>query len=582
MGIPTGSPQGGNPSRGGLPTGRTPGSEQPAQQPRQRPSGLPQPEQTASQQPVRRPQQQPTQGTQQQRRPAQRPTGGGLPTPAANPPQAQPRRQAPAQRPIQEAPQEELPLAPEEDFSDAFGGFDEDTEDLFSDVPEQYRGGSTESDLESFDEDDPFSSDTTYEDEEEDQDDFEPEPVQEPRRAERKSTPPAKPRRLQGNSRAPERSRSADDEYSEDFVDKKELKLKPFGKPKKKAKVGDFDQRKNLEGQRKLYRTIFLVAIVAIVGFGAYQTFWPQKSLSVAQVEDIAALQTGQTGFPTTRGEGFALSFMDSLLNVEPGDADEAKRTAALSYFYGASGDSKSFDSALTAVGDIKQQVVYGPVVLDSTALTDSAASYEIGVLMSTTDGKAAAQQGTAQAEATADSLRWVAFNVNVYHDAKKDSFAIAPNSPSLIPAPAVEAPSSVPEGEPLGEVVDDYPESVKATVVGFLSGYRESSKSNYDKILQYIGADADESLRNGLDSRYQFATPDDPASSIEMDVYQTGDTLNELKVLLTVDWQINAGSESSVTFPSHYVLTLTSAGGGNYTVTKFAPYYWVKATDQG
>lgn len=579
MGIPTGSPQGGNSGGGGLPTGRTPGSQQPAQQPRQRPAGLPQPDRETPQRPAP---QQGGQSSQPQRRPVQQSPSRGLPTPANESAQAPLRRQTPPQQVPREIPQEELPLVPEDDFNDSFEGFDESTDDLFSDVPEKYREEPFQGELDNLDDDDPFSPAAGYEDEDEEQEELEPEPTPVPQRQSQKSAPAARPRRLQGNSRAPERSRAADEEFSEDFVDKKNLKLKPFGKSKKKAKVGDFDQRKNLEGQRKLYRTIFLVAIVAIVGFGAYQTFWPQKSLSVAEVENIAALQAGQTGFPTTRGEGFALSFMDSLLNVQPGDADEAKRTAALSYFYGASGDSKSFDSALTAVGNIDQQIVYGPVVLDSTALTDSAASYEIGVLLSTTDSQAPEQQGTAQVEATSDSLRWVAFNVNVYHDAKKDSFAIAPNSPSLIPAPAVEAPSSVPDGEPLGEVVDDVPESVKATVVGFLSGYRESSKTNYDKILQYIGADADESLRNGLDSRYQFATPDDPASSIDMDVYRTGDTLGELKILLTVDWQISAGSESSVTFPSHYVLTLTSSGSGNYTVAKFAPYYWVKATDQG
>jgi len=364
-------------------------------------------------------------------------------------------------------------------------------------------------------------------------------------------------------------------------VDKEELKLKPFGKPKKKAKVGDFDPRKNMEGQRKLYRGIFIAAVLTVVGFGAYQTFWPQESLSTAEVENIASLAVGDTGFPTTRGEGFALSFSESLLNVQPGPESQAQRTAALSYFYGANGDSKLFDSALSTVGSVSQEVVYGPVVLDSTPLTADAASYEVAVLLNTSDTEVVNPGGSAGAEQIADSLRWVAFNVNVYYDEAKDSFAIAPNSPSLIPAPSVEPQSVVPAGEPLGTAVDDYPESVNATVVGFLSGYRESTKSNFDKILQYIGTDADESLRNGLGSRYQFATPDDPANSIDIQVFQPGESASELKVQLTVDWKITTGENSGVTFPSHYVLTLQSTGSGSdYTVTKFAPYYWTAAVN--
>ena len=89
-----------------------------------------------------------------------------------------------------------------------------------------------------------------------------------------------------------------------------------------------------MEGQRKVYRGVFVGAVIAIVGFGAYQTFWPQESLSYSQVEEIASVAVGDTGFPLTKGEGFALSFMDSLLNIEPGPEALAKRTAALSYVF--------------------------------------------------------------------------------------------------------------------------------------------------------------------------------------------------------------------------------------------------------
>jgi len=579
MGIPTGPQQGGNAGRGGLPTGRTPGSQQPGQQ-----RGLP--PQGGAQRPAqpRREGGLPGLGEGQPRQPQQRPTaapnGGGAQAPRQAPPRQAPAQQSPQQPPRQQPPRQPLreqsqalPDAGEKQFDDPFGGFDGDNEDLFSDVPRGYRDEPRPE--ASYEDDDPFSS--ADPDEEEEEETFEPEP--EPQRPAKRQKPEAaaKPRRFQGNSRAPQRSKSADEEYSDEFVDRKNLKLKPFGKDsKKRAKVGDFDQRKNLEGQRRVYRGVFIAAVLAVVGFGFYQTFWPQQTLSVAEVQNIAALQSGETGFPTTKGEGFAISFIDSLLNVDPGDENSAKRSAALSYFYGTDGgNDQAFSDAMATVGSVRQQVVYGPVALDSTALTANAASYEVGVLLSTSDSGTGAQDP----EAEAGNLRWVAFNVNVYYDEKNDSFAIAPNSPSLMPAPAVKAPSTVPAGEPLGESIDDYPESIKATVTGFLDGYRQSSKGNIDKILQYIGTDADESLRDGLNGRYQFATPDDPETSIEMQVFRPGSTNSELKVLLKVDWQIPVGGESSVTLPSHYVLTLNSQGSGDYKVTKFAPYYWTEST---
>lgn len=584
MGIPTGPQQGKAPSGGGLPTGRASGNQQPAQ-PRQRPAGLPQP-----QQPPRTDGGQ-QQGTSQRRPVQQRPTGGssGAPTQRPQQPAQQPTQQ-PAQRPTQrppaqaprQAPQpaQQLPSVPEEQFDDPFN-FDSQDADPFSDLPAGYTDAFPDDSL-GF-EDDPFEpvgeGQTGRYDDGGDEDEFsEPAPIAPTQPPAKKAA--ARTRRLQGNNGAPERGRAADEEYEDSFVDKENLKLKPFGKQKKRAKVGDFDARKNMEGQRKVYRGVFIAAVLAIVGFGAYQTFWPQESISVAEVEEIASVAVGDTGFPTTRGEGFALSFTDSLLNLEPGPDALAKRTAALSYFYGTVGDTKSFDSALTAVGNISQQVVYGPVVLESTPITAKAASYEIGVLLNTADADAPKVEGSVGAENIAESLRWVAFNVNVYYDETKNSFAIAPNSPTLLPAPTVDSPSVVPAGEPLGTAVDDVPESVQATIVGFLSGYRESTKNDFSKILQYIGTEADESLRDGLGSRYQFATPDDPASSIDTEVFQTGDDLSELKIELTVDWQIPTGESSSVTFPSHYVLTLASKGGGDYTVTKFAPYYWVEPSD--
>ncbi len=578
MGIPTGSPQGQNPAGGGLPAGRPQGGQQPPQQ-RPRQGGLPQPQQGAPRQAPSR------------QAPSRVPPRQGQPAQPSRQPQRAPQQmpqQRPQAAPVPQRRQEELPDVPDESFEDPFD-FDGPSNDPFSDLPQGYGQGSED---ELTLEDDPFTQIEgdqrfDYGDEESfDEPDYQP-TSQQPQQLPQRQSSAARPARLEGVVRPPAPSRRAEEEYSEDFVDKENLKLKAFGsgkggKSKKTAKVGDFDARKNMEGQRKIYRGVFIAAIVAIVGFGAYQTFLPQEALSTEEVESIAAAAVGETGFPTTKGEGFAISFIDSLLNLEPGQDGLASRSAALSYFYGTGGDSRPADSALTSVGNIRQQVVYGPVALDSTPLTANAASYEIAVLIKTTDVDAPVQTGVQGNEQIAASLRWVSFNVNVYYDEAKNSFAIAPNSPTLLPAPSVEPPSALPASEPLGDSVDNYPESIRATVIGFLSGYRESTKTNFDKILQYIGTDADEALRDGLGSRYEFANAGDPASSTDISVFApNGEAdLSELKIQLTVDWRVPAGDDSGVVIPSHYVLTLQSSNGVDYTVTKFAPYYWTETSE--
>lgn len=573
MGIPTGGPQQGRtPSRGGIPTGNKPGNQQPSQQrPR---AGIPK-QQQSTEPPRRR--------AEEEELPLANPE---IPSRASQ----RPPLSSETQRRLSERRSKALPPAADNEFDDRYS-FKEDQEDLFSDVPNYKDEPDTSLDFEDDGTFEPISAEDSFEDEDNDGYNQEREAEEKSRNQaqERKApTPAAKPRRARGVSKPPVSSSnegSDGEEFSDEFVDKDNLKLKPFGsgkKPKKKATVGDFDARKNMESKRKLYRGIVLFTVITIIGFGAFKTFAPQTILDRQDVQVEIADYVGDTGFPTTEGEGFALGFMDSVLNVQPGANAIATRSAALSYFYGNTSDSKDADSAITMIGDIKQEVIRGPVVLDSTAITANAASYEIGFLVKTADSNVKIKDDSGAEAQIAESLRWMAFNVNVYYDDVKQSFAIAPNSPSLIPAPPVVAPGNIPEGQSLGDSIEEVPESVKATVEGFLSGYRESSKDNTDKILQYIGTEADESLRDGLNSRYQFATPEDLPSSISYDVYSPSGAsdLSVLKIDLTVEWKITASSNASVTFPSHYVLTLEDKGSGDYTVTKFAPYYWIESSE--
>lgn len=397
--------------------------------------------------------------------------------------------------------------------------------------------------------------------------------AREPKSPEQKTTVS----RVRGDTRIPV-SKVKQEEFSDSFVDKENVKLKPFGK---KVKVGDFDSRNNLESKRKFYRGLFIFGLVAVIGFGAYQTFFPKNILSPNEVEQIAMTSVGETAFPKVRGEGFAVSFIDTLINYSGEDVDRAHRSVALSYFYGRLDNARTGESGSEFVnfnGNFKQNVVHGPVIVSSRSLTDNAGSFQVGVLMRTSNLSNA--ENKSLSDKAEEELRWTVFNVNVYYNAETDSLAIAPGSPTLLPANNVVANSEVPKAQPLGTDFDDYPESIKATVHGFLNGYRTSSKSDWERIRQYIGSDADESLKNGLNSRFDFIEKDNPASSIKsFEVFATDETHNVLKVDLTVEWVI-PGENSNIGFPSRYVVTLEKVSGNDYRVTKFAPYYWVESIE--
>lgn len=563
MAIPTGRPQqGGNPAAGnrsGIPTGRPPAQGG-------RPSGLPAPK-----------------------------TGGGLPTPnseqrAATP--SNPQRRPPAatsqgplkrtsngpQRPLPRRPEPELPddsafdALPEDDGFDEFNG----GQDPFADVPQVKNAYDS---FDNFAEEDPFKpidDDDLYDDEEEEYEEAPKKNTPAPRAAPAPKVPEARVTRVSGNTKGPKRTPPKED-FSDSFMDEENLKLKQFGKKKKNvAKAGDFDARKNIEGQRKIYRGVFIGAIVAIVGLGAFQTFVPADTLSQTEVQSIVATSMGDTGYPTQRAEAFATSFMDTLLNYSNNEVSRAERTANLSYFYGpTAGTTGSLsDSSFAVSGAVLQDVVHGPVVFESKAISENSGSYAIGMLMRTSPS---ANDDRRPDEKAATDLRWSVFNVNVYYDAVKDSFAIAPGSPTLLPPESVISPSEVPVAKPLGTQYDGFPTSVNSTVQGFIEGYRISTKTNWDPIRQYVGSDAAETLKTGLGGRYEFIEPTNAASSIkDMQVFMVDESADTLKIDLTLEWVAINESDSRASFPSRYVMTLEKISGDDYRVAKFSPYYWV------
>jgi hypothetical protein len=385
------------------------------------------------------------------------------------------------------------------------------------------------------------------------------------------SPPPASERVTRRNSpQIDDRMALAEAEPLEDyeerpsFVDSKSKKLKPFGK--KNIKVSDLDDRKDLSGSRKATQIVVIAGVVSLIAFGAFKTFWPQESLTPDDVRSISLEANGEIGYPTQRAEGFAKSFIEAYLTVD--NRNETSKTVIAS-FYGAENNAPTRSES----SDLVQKIITGPIVFDSTPISQSSGNFTIGALVST------AGEGTKNPDTDPTNTRWAVFSVNVFYSAKSDSFAVTPDSPTVLPPESIKPSSEVPGADSLGEKVDNnVNESIKSTVTGFVKAFQESTETSHSAMDQYVIASAPPELMKGLGGKFTFENPEDPDSSINYEAFQPA-AGGELKVIVDTKWTTRANnSEASISYASKYVMTLEKQGNGKYLVSKFAPFYYVEA----
>lgn len=360
-------------------------------------------------------------------------------------------------------------------------------------------------------------------------------------------------------------------------VDVEHKKLKPMS-DNKRLRTNDFDARKNLHNRQQRWRTTVIVLIAALVLIGAYQAVFPPKPLSEDKVAQIAKHSVGETNFPEDDGRGFAKDFMKAYLTI---NSDEVSKRV-MNYYYSGSmkGDDSDTESQnRTAASSFSQEVLYGPTVYDVKPLTDKSGKYTIAALVESKES----EEGGDSTKPPSDGsgAKWVFFNVNVYYDEAQDSFAIADDSPSVIPKSNVEPPGDIPKQLELGtgEEDDGLKDDVKSLVNEFVKGYSQSSPENYSPIKQYIVSHPKSDLKTGLDDEYTLSDTND---AIDYEVYpEKKDETDKLKVSVTVDWKdapknTQDKQETNVTYTSHYVMTLVKSSGDKYLVSDFEPEYYV------
>lgn len=383
------------------------------------------------------------------------------------------------------------------------------------------------------------------------------------------------------------------------FIDKDSKKLQAFG-GKKSLKVTDLDPRKNTKQRARAFQTFVVFLLVIVIGLGTYNAVIPKPTLTAEDVRQTVQQTVAITDFPIEGGQGFAEDFMQAYLTL---GTDPAAQTV-LNYYYNGRmiAGSQSYPNRINTRG-FGQTILFGPTIYGVQYLTDQSANYTIGALVQPQDTTGSSQAtptptpapaGPDQVDAEGNPVaietnatsapsaplgvpdgstaEWQFFSVNVYYSPETLQFAITPDSPTLIPVPQNLSSTGAPNPSDIGtgEQIEDQ-NTIKATVQGFMEGYRTSTPQDHIRLDPFLGAEPDVALLNGLGSTYEFAN-DGVDGAVSYIGYTTLTT--ELKVLVKVVWEYRYNNEVSTTYSSQYIMTLEPSSNG-YTVSKFAPYFY-------
>lgn len=481
-----------------------------------------------------------------------------------------------------------------------------DDEDVFSDDPEydQLEGEDAEFESVSFEEqsllDEQYETQSEAEQIDFDAEEYEVEDEtpapQKPRRQSAMKNPPGSAKSLSDRKRESkplrERKSVSEDERAQrrldalnepnpkdnprpNFVNEKKKELEPFGGKKSgKAYISDVDRRANLRKKATFVQFGVLGLLALTVGFGFKNAIFPAPTLSNEEVVQIIDDQTGNTGFPSQRGEGFATDFMSAWAQRD----DSPIRAAALANFYG--GEEATDGETMLELGEFRQEVVYGPTVYEVNPISLWSENYIIGVGVSVSDTMTGVPLEIG--EEGEPNIQWRYFSVDVYWDNEADTMAITPGSPSLVPPYEIAGRSEMPPATMPGSGAEDaaLTEASRTTVEGFMSGYVNASSENTSPIDQYIteGIEPDPVyLTKGMDNAVEL--DGEVSDAVTHTVYRIdAEDDSYVAAVVNVRWRDSSagGEETGVTYQSTYNMRLMQEAEGRWTVTGFWPLYYV------
>lgn len=337
----------------------------------------------------------------------------------------------------------------------------------------------------------------------------------------------------------PEARKKEKGKETSDFVEGG--KLKPFGSRKGEKRVSDFDAREDLKKRAKTYQYVITAGLLAVVAFGAYNALKPVDTLSAEEVESIAQLATGSTGFPAEEGLAFAESYLTAYLTND-GSAESASKLEP----YGG-------ELSPGVKGDFSPNLAYGPKLTKQVLYGANSAQYifEVAFKVAKDDG---------------ETLQWSQYAVNVYYDEVNDTYSVV-SQPVVVPAQRVGDSSAVPDGKNLSDDGEGYPDQelsreVYNVVLQYLKEYAKASPGKTESLEQYLISDPPSKLLNGLNDAYKVG--DTPT----IEAWERSD--GTVAVVATVELT-RVGGKGEVVNLSKYAIRLVN-NDGRYLVKDINP----------
>lgn len=367
-------------------------------------------------------------------------------------------------------------------------------------------------------------------------------------------------------------------------IDPKKKKILPFGSSRRQQKTtkAEREARKNISRQVNRNGKIF-IALGTVILFAGLYGLVPKDGLTDKEKNEaaqISAQVSNTTGFPINAGGGIATDFIKAYLTVQ----SDSETNDILAYYYTGNTSSSSSASSnngisRTATSSFSQTLLYEPTLYGAIARDATLAQYTVGayVQKKATDGD----------KVTTEKPEMVFFSVNVVYNPETKMFAIAPDSPTIVPGATVNSQRELSPADTLGlgNADNALGEQIKSVVNGYVQGYATATENDTSALDQYTTATADISTKRGLGGKMELASGNSAVTYEAFPSAKDGDTVTEIKARVKVTWvdkvaTDNNGSVSAnpaqVTYGSQYVMTLERQADGRYLVSKFVPEAYV------
>lgn len=343
------------------------------------------------------------------------------------------------------------------------------------------------------------------------------------------------------------------------------------------------------ENSARIWRYVIVGLLVVFVVLSGKNALIPPKSMSAAQVQQIALQATGNTGFPMAEGAGIAQAFAQAYVPI----SGDSGATAVLSNFYTGQKFDPSGSNAISGItptsnGSITQQIKSGPFVFSELPVDSKSANFVVGMLVyQTLDGDVLLTGEGGQKV----NYKWLYLNIGVVYDPVKKTFAIDKNSPTVVSKPDMKASSDLENAKApgSGKTDDDVTQHAKDSVINFMKAWGQSDKS---ALTTLVTKNHTANTMNGLGGTYTLS---DDSSGLQFEAYGKPAGDSYYRGLVTVKWvdkitsdqikatkeavgkgsEVNANQENTVTYTSKYLLKIAKSDDGKYLIQDILPYYY-------